>query len=380
MADEIIDIEALLAPLASGEGGAGEDPRTDYSTTSPYQKLRDARSEARAEERALDASGDDPVVPAAWREVRRLAVQCLSERAKDFEVAAWLAEALVRLEGLPGLGAAAALIQGLAERYWEHGFPQPDEDGLEGRSAPIGGLAGEGVDGTIMQPIRRIPLFRRPDSSPVGLHLWKTSEDTSMIVDENRRKARLEAGVPAYDALQAEARADAQRLRGVAAAARAAKRTWVAMDATLSERFGSAAPSTRNVTEVLDTIFEIGQRMLGTIPDDVVPDAGTEETEGDGTGAEAGAAEAGAVGGVAGPAARPLRTRDDAIRQLEDLAEWFRKTEPHSPMAYTLADAVRRARMPLPDLLAEVLPDNAARTAMLTMLGIKQMDPPPPPA
>ena len=32
---------------------------------------------------------------------------------------------------------------------------------------------------------------------------------------------------------------------------------------------------------------------------------------------------------------------------------------------------VRRARMPLPDLLAEVLPDAAQRKAMLTMLGIK---------
>jgi type VI secretion system protein ImpA len=75
------------------------------------------------------------------------------------------------------------------------------------------------------------------------------------------------------------------------------------------------------------------------------------------------------AGAVAAP--RALRTRDDAIRQLEDLAEFFRRTEPHSPLAYTLDDAVRRARMALPDLLAEVLPDNGARQAMLTMLGIR---------
>ena len=65
-------------------------------------------------------------------------------------------------------------------------------------------------------------------------------------------------------------------------------------------------------------------------------------------------------------------------RQLEEIAEWFRRMEPHSPLAYTLTDAVRRARLPLPELLAEVLPDEAARTTMLTMLGIRTPEPRPP--
>ena len=81
-----------------------------------------------------------------------------------------------------------------------------------------------------------------------------------------------------------------------------------------------------------------------------------------------------AAGGAAGAASggpRVLRTRDDAIRALEEIATFFRKTEPHSPLAFTLDDAVRRARMPLPDLLAEVLPDAAVRRSMLTSLGIR---------
>ena len=74
---------------------------------------------------------------------------------------------------------------------------------------------------------------------------------------------------------------------------------------------------------------------------------------------------------VAAGAPRAMRTRDDAIRQLEDIANFFRKTEPHSPLAFVLDDAVRRARMPLIDLLAEILPDAATRTKMLTVLGIR---------
>ena len=65
---------------------------------------------------------------------------------------------------------------------------------------------------------------------------------------------------------------------------------------------------------------------------------------------------------------------EDAIRQLEDIANFFRKTEPHSPLAFTLDDAVRRARLPLPELLAEVLPDYSARRMLLTALGIRVAD------
>jgi len=283
----------------------------------------------------------------------------------------------VRIDGLAGLADSARLIEGLLDRYWEHGFPQPDEDGLEGRSAPIGGLAGEGADGTLMQPLRRLPLFRRPDGKPVGLYLWQAAEEAATLADEKRREARYAAGVPELAALENEARGNAAQLRGVAAAARSAGRAWAAMDAKLSERFGADAPATRRVAEVLGRMLEIGERMVGTIPDE----AALSEIEAEPAEvAEAPDAQAVAAGPVAGASGgqRPLRTRDDAIRQLEELAEWFRRTEPHSPLAYTLDHAVRRARMPLPDLLNEILPDENTRTAMLTMLGIRAFEPRPP--
>jgi type VI secretion system protein ImpA len=64
-------------------------------------------------------------------------------------------------------------------------------------------------------------------------------------------------------------------------------------------------------------------------------------------------------------------TRETALRELDRIAEYFRRTEPHSPLAYTLDEAVRRGRMSLSELLAEVLPDAAVRNAMLVRLGIR---------
>ena len=44
-----------------------------------------------------------------------------------------------------------------------------------------------------------------------------------------------------------------------------------------------------------------------------------------------------------------IRTREDAFRTLLKVAEFFRKTEPHSPISYTLEELVRRGRLPLAD-------------------------------
>lgn len=366
----VLDVEGLLAPLANGDG-VGEDLRPDYSPTSIYQRVRTQRNDARAGERAIDGGdpdADPAAVQAAWREVKKLGADVIATKAKDFEIAAWLTEALVRLDGLAGLADGAAVIGGLCAQYWDNGFPRlDDEDGIDGRGAPLGGLAGEGADGTVMAPIRRYPLFRRADGSPCDLFLWQRAEETAMIADEARREARFKQGVPQMDALQNEARADVGTLRAAGAAARVALAAWTAMDEAMTARFGGDAPSTRRVSDVLKAMIEISDKIAGPPAAAAAEEPAAEE--GAGAGAEAVAAVGGAPAGGGGP--RPMRTREDAIRQLEEIAGFFRKTEPHSPLAFTLDDAVRRARMSLPELLAEVLPDEAARKAMLNTLGIR---------
>jgi len=373
MGEGVLDLEALLAPLADGEGG-GEDLRADDSYTSLYQRVRAQRNDARTGERAVDG-GDPEANPAAiaeaWREVKKLGAEALSAKSKDFEVAAWMAEALVRVDGLPGLTDAALLIAGLCDQYWDQGFPSlASEDGLEDRAAPIGGLSGEGADGTLMASIRRYPLFQRGDGSDGDLFTWQRAEETAAIADAERKQARIDAGVPDFDALQNEARASAAALRAVGQEARHALEAWSAMDTALGNRFGGNAPSTRRVSEALQSIIDLVTRLAGA-PSEPMP-AAEEMEAGDGSAPAAAGGVAGAAGAAAGP--KPLRTREDAIRQLEDIAAFFRRTEPHSPLAFTLDDAVRRARMSLPDLLTEVLPDSSARRMLLTALGIHVPD------
>jgi type VI secretion system protein ImpA len=53
------------------------------------------------------------------------------------------------------------------------------------------------------------------------------------------------------------------------------------------------------------------------------------------------------------------------------VAQFFKKTEPHSPVSYALEQAVRWGRMGLPELLSELIPDDASRVQLFKMVGIR---------
>jgi type VI secretion system protein ImpA len=71
-----------------------------------------------------------------------------------------------------------------------------------------------------------------------------------------------------------------------------------------------------------------------------------------------------------------IKTREDAFKHLLRVAEFFHRTEPHSIVAYTLEQAVRWGRMPLPDLLTELIPEENPRKAFFRQVGIRPPEPP----
>jgi type VI secretion system protein ImpA len=237
MADlpEGFDLEALLAPIP-GDAPQGIDIREDFSATSPYNRLRDARSEARDAERGQDAGGDDARDPTPlWRSVRELALKTLAETTKDLEVAAWLTEALVRSHGFAGLAAGAQLMAGLADQYWDGLFPLPDDYGMETRVTPVTGLNGRDGNGSLIQPLYKLALFNRVDGSPVAYYQYQQSEQLGTL-DAERRQQRIDAGAVPLEELEREARAAGGRAwAALLADVRAARDAWQAMANLLDE-------------------------------------------------------------------------------------------------------------------------------------------------
>ena len=377
---EGFDLAALLEPIA-GDAPQGEDIREDSSAQSPYYRLKDARSGARDAERMLDNGDLDAEDPAPlWRTVRELGLRTLQEKTKDLEVAAWVAEAYVRSHGLPGLAAGAALLKGLAGQYWDMGiFPLPDEyDGEEARTAPITGLSGREGNGSLVQPLNKIILFMRPEGSPVTLSTYKTAykaSETFSTLTPEQKEARLASGAVPFSEFDKEARGPTalRNLGLLRDQAAFALEHWMAMGELLDAKATEAPPSNSSVREIVREIREVAIRYA---PAAAVTVQSASEESGDGGSDGGGGAMAGGMmlpGGFSVPSQR-IASREDALRTLESLATFFRQTEPVSPLAYTLDDAIRRARMSWPDLLAEVVSDQAVRSAILSSLGIR---PPP---
>lgn len=358
---ETADIEAILAPIA-GDQATGVDLREDYSPTSLYFRLRDARAEARDAERRADGEGNDEGVAALWRPVATLAIDALKTNSKDLEVATWLTEALVRIAGLAGLTAGASIIAGLVEQHWDGLYPMPDEHGVETRIAAIAGLSGQGADGTLMQPLRKTPLFSRPDGSPFSLWQYQATLDLAGITDAERRGQRIAAGVVTFDDFENEGRAAGrahwQAQRDVIVQTADA---WEKMGRQLDEKAGDASPSGNRVRDALQLMLEVCGRFVPA----------SESA----TGQEQASAGDQSPGVVAGMTVKgPIAGREQALRQLEEIAAWFKQNEPNSPLGYTLDEAARRGRMLWPELVSELIHDEAARSALLISVGMKRPD------
>jgi type VI secretion system protein ImpA len=359
-----IGLADMLQPLP-GESVVGADLRQDFSAASPYYRLRDARSEARAAERAADGGQADPAASIGdWRTVRQIAISVLTQSTRDLEIAAWLTEALVRGEGIAGLATGAALMRDLVTTFWSQGlYPVEDEDGVITRVAPVTGLNGEGGDGTLIQPLRKQVFCTKPDGTPIAFWEFEASLRLQGEGDPAKRQARLAAGVYPFDDMETFARATGGAnfvlLRRHIAQALA---NWAELTSALDAAAGRDSPPTGRVRELLEEMRDAVARYAPAEALEAEPETETAAETGGVPGASPGSASA------AGPKAV---TREDMLRDLVKIAEFFRHTEPHSPLAYTLDEAVRRGRMTWPELLAEIVPDQTARNQMLAQLGIK---------
>jgi type VI secretion system protein ImpA len=197
------------------------------------------------------------------------------------------------------------------------------------------------------------------DGSMLALWQYQQSAEVATIGEAARREQRLNAGVTPFDTVEDAARASIPKLNEVRQSARACLGAWQALEGAL-DRYAEAPPMGR-VRDLLEEIVSVADRYTGS--EIIETEVETVETT---------ATERTPVIASGGR----ITTREEALRTLDEAADFFRRTEPHSPLAYTLREAVRRGRLTWPELLEEIVPDADSRAAILSSLGIR---PPPPP-
>ncbi|GAA3918542.1 type VI secretion system protein TssA [Litoribacillus peritrichatus] len=362
--EELLDISALIAPI-SEESPVGVDPREDISPTSRYFTLKDSRSQARANERASLVDDDSmQALVNDWRPIYEQVPEALASEGKDLEYVAWLIEALCRIQGFAGLAVGFRLARELIDKYWDALYPLPDEDGLETRIAPLIGLNGYEGEGSLITPIVSIPIteFNGEESFAT----WQYSRAAEIaLLDEDKQRQKADSGIASLEQIENAVKTTPSGFYvSLMAELDSAIEEFRLLSDVMDAAMGGVPQPTSTITKSLAKCHEAIRYLAGDIIDQA--SASVESTdESDEQALPSGDSQA-----VEQKIPKKLETREQAVRMLEEVSEFFRKTEPHSPMPYAIDQVVRWSGLELPELLQELIEDGNSRNNYFRLTGI----------
>lgn len=363
---EVLDFDKLLAPIPGGNP-AGVDLREDPSPVSDYYMIRDARKAASDAERRIDQGDLDGAAP-DWRSVKDWGLKILAEKSKDLEIAAYVVEALARLHGFAGVRDGFRAANGLLEQFWDRLYPVSEDSDVEGRFSHVLWLNGIDRPGTLVVPIAKLPLTAETAAGEFTLTQYHEGRATAKITDAKARQKKIDAGAVTLEAVQrAVAATPAAFYVDLLEDAGQALTEFNRFCELMAEKSGYDPPSgdlRGAIDDFLDVVKDVAKAKI--------PKAAAVEAAKTSDATETAAAEGSGPAPTAATAPPgAILTRDDALRNLEKVAEFFRRTEPHSIIPYALEQVVVWGRMPLPDLLAELIPDEGSRKNLFKQVGIK---------
>lgn len=354
--------KSLLDPIPGDDIGG-----IDLSFSAAFDEVREAR---RYDDTSLaQGEWESDLKPAQWPRVKALTEGILSQQSKDLQVAAWYTEAMTRLKGFEGLAAGLQVLDGLLNDFWEFCYPSFDPDDFEERASKI-----EWLNRQMPLAIREIPLTDRAS----GGYCWLKWEESRVIDNLGLKdKVAMEKAVASgkltgdvFDnAVQTSGRSFYEKLH---ACIREAVQASDALELRIDERFGSDAPSLKDVRQALQCSDELVGKLLarfGTIGQATEASVNTGRLSWVGTG------QADPV--VSAPMALRqsgglIVNRSDAIRTLREVANYFRHSEPHSPVALLAERAANWAEMPLEQWLGAVIKDQSTLGQLRELLDIQE--------
>ncbi len=325
-----------------------------------------------------------PIVKADWRKVAEACVQLLQSHTKDFQVAGWLCDAWIRTARMDGLCAGLVLVSGLAERYWNDGWPTIEDGDADRRVAPFVWM-NTNLPLTVRLNMVLLPTaLHRADA--VTLLDWErapTADDARSGAGQPRSRREIRDSVKP---------ADGDSLRGLSQRASEGLATLQALSDCLDDKLGQESPSLSKLATTLEALRMAADSLLQELPvpvaevaelvqpaDDNAAGAGADGVMADdATGADRdqhaaialAASRAHATGTPAPAAMAGWRNREQAYEALGAIASYLQSVEPHSPTPYLIRRAVQLGQMGLPQMVKEVSVSAGSLDKFFEMLGI----------
>jgi type VI secretion system protein ImpA len=356
-------IETLLQPIA-GDAPCGPD----MSFSTEFDRVQELRREDDASLPQGEFVTDLKV--ADWQGAAALCEQLLSTRTKDLRVAGWLVEAWAHLRGFAGLADGLDLTEQLCARFWEGVHPLPEAGEHELRAGNLAWLLGR-----VESLSRAVPVLR---AGPRAIGM----------ADIDSARARQQAGARESSEHNNSAEVGALSMDAVARIQRDTPRDFLVanladaqrsldalsrLQSTVDRLLGEDGPGFVSARRAVEEAVHCARRVAreaGAIHSDAAPAAASPSTDDDAMTPRAVSATT-----SLGPSGPPL-TRAQALVQLRMVAQFFRATEPHSPVAYLAERAAQWGDMPLHVWLRTVMKDGGSLAHIEELLGVPpQTDP-----
>jgi len=368
-----MSVEDLLAPV-SEDAPCGVSLRSEPLFT----EIRLAREE---DDATLSMRHwERPLKVADWSMIERRCSSAIAKQSKDLQIAAWLLEAWVRQYQLRGLLEGLRLLTGLIERYWEPLFPAMDGDDVDARLAPF-----EWLNDSLPLTLKlHITLVHLADRNPPRLNLadWdKMTKSELSNGDESSGNGRssIEPHFTRSFVIACAEKLTDDHVEDQKKWTRQCLEVLNRLNATLRALLVNNTPSTNNISNVLEhmlrTLNQIAPEHVNLPQVAPPPISHTEEKLMPATQAEPvelprPVIQAPLLQTPEKVATTGWQTRDQAYMALESIATFLHKTEPHSPTPYLIKRAVNWGRMPLPELMAEVIREEGDLNKLINLLGL----------
>ena len=342
-----IDIDALLSDI-SPDAPCGPDPEDD---TEFLAIERDAQgTPARYTPSGnLEAEAEDP----NWGEIKSRCV-ALFDRVIDLRIGVILTNALMCQHGLTGLRDGLRLIKEINERHWDHYHPQLDSfddfDPLMRMNIVASFAAPIGADGDphrFQRRLRDIPLAESRQLGRFGLR-----EMLIAAGDLSAPKGTPDINDALIDAAFKDTDGDA--LKASAEAAGECITISKAIDQWLTAKVG--ATNACDLDPWHAALAELDKRLKPRVAIRFPETAPAAQADG----GQAGEAQPGTGAQQAGQAALSgeVRTRDDVVRALDKVLEYFARHEPSSPVPLLVRRAQSLVNRGFVDIIRDLSPQS----------------------
>lgn len=313
-----------------------------------YDPAFRALEEAAKPKPPLEFDPDQTPKPPDWREVQRRA-EDLFERSKDLQITLYLVAALLHNHGLPGLRDGLQLLQNLLDQYWPQLHPQLDPSDGYDPTLRINQLSALCDLDFLLRAVRAAPLVSSARLGRFSLRDLDLARGTLKLPADATEQPPDLATIEA-----AFLDGDIAELQATATAVADSLAATHAIEDSVARQIGDA--TMLNLDELVRPLKE-AQTLLN---DYLSRRTGTPATT-----ATTQAAPAATGGSTVAVATGPIASRDDVIRLLDQICDYYQRYEPSSPVPLLLQRARRLVAKDFMAILQDLVPDSLNQAELI---------------